>query len=377
MKILFFLVAIANVAFFMWEIKTGAFVPVTQVSEQTADPNQEQILLVSELKNIPQVITPAPVSEQPMTEIAATGAIDKPALVPELSTVLSENSDKPALEKSTALDMNFNELIKIPPVITPEPPVAATNEPVNPAPETEPLPALPEGIEKPVIEKPTGGESNTSDLTNVPPVTAPAPVSQQSPAENTATGQGAETAPLPAVSTSIDKPALEIPDSNVSNAGKNAAGCYEVGPFANQQAYQALVSRLKDIKIDIKPINRDDQVPSNYMVYFPAAESEIESKANIKMLKDHGIKDLWLLTGEDKGKISLGLFIKEDSALVMKNELLAKGINAEVKAKYKTKTQKYALIKGDNRLMGRLDDLKKAYPELVVKQITEDIQGCR
>ena len=28
MKILFFLVAIANVAFFMWEYKTGAFVPV-------------------------------------------------------------------------------------------------------------------------------------------------------------------------------------------------------------------------------------------------------------------------------------------------------------------------------------------------------------
>ena len=314
-----------------------------------------------------------------MTEIASTDAIDKPALVPELSTVISENSDKPALEKSTALDMNFNELIKIPPVITPEPPVAANDEAVNPAPEPEPLPALPEGIEKPVIEKSTAGDSNASDLTNVPPVTPPAPVSEPPPAENTVTGQGVETAPIPAVSTSIEKPALEKPaatDSNVSNADKNAEACYEVGPFANQQAYQALVSRLKESKSDIKPINRDDQVASNYMVYYPAAETEAESKANIKMLKDHGIKDLWLLTGEDKGKISLGLFIKEDSALVMKNELLAKGINAEVKAKYKTKSQKYALIKGDDKLMERLDDLKKSYPELAVKPITEDSQGC-
>ena len=112
------------------------------------------------------------------------------------------------------------------------------------------------------------------------------------------------------------------------------------------------------------------------MVYYPAAETEAESKANIKMLKDHGIKDLWLLTGEDKGKISLGLFIKEDSALIMKNELIAKGINAEVKAKYKTKSQKYALIKGNDKLMEHLDDLKKSYPELAIKPMTEDAQGC-
>ena len=140
--------------------------------------------------------------------------------------------------------------------------------------------------------------------------------------------------------------------------------------------YQAWVNRLKDIKSEIKPINRDDQIASNYMVYYPAAETESESKANIKMLKDHGIKDLWLLTGEDKGKISLGLFIKEESALVMKNELLAKGINAEVKAKYKTKSQKYALIKGDDKLIERLDDLKKAYPELAVKQVPYLTPGC-
>ncbi len=371
MKILFFLVAIANVAFFMWEFKTGAFVPVTQTSEQSANSDQEQILLVSELKNIPQAITPAAVSEQPVTEIASTEAIDKPALVPELSTVISENSDKPALEKSTSLDMNFNELIKIPPVITPEPPVAATNEAVNPASEPGPFPALQEGIEKPVLEKSTAGDSNARELANVPHV-KPAPVSEPSPAENTATGQGVETAPTPSVPTSNEKPDAAI----ASNAGKNAEICYEVGPFINQQAYQALVSRLKESKNDIKLINRDDQVASNYMVYYPAAETELESKANIKMLKDHGIKDLWLLTGEDKGKISLGLFIKEDSALVMKNELLAKGINAEVKAKYKTKSQKYALIKGDDKLRVRLDDLNKSYPELAVKPMKEDAQGC-
>jgi hypothetical protein len=189
----------------------------------------------------------------------------------------------------------------------------------------------------------------------VPQVTTPAPVSEPSPAVNTVTEKGVETAPIPSVSTSIYKPALEksaATDSNISNADKNTEDCYEVGPFANQQAYTTWANGLKDITNEIKPINRDDQIPGNYMVYYPAAETALESEANIKMLKDHGIKDIWLLTGEDKGKISLGLFIKEESALVMKNELLAKGINAEVKTKYKTKSHKYALIKGDDQLSG-------------------------
>lgn len=268
MKTLFFLVAIANVALFMWEYKTGAFAPVTETSEQNAASDQEQILLVSELKIVPEVLTtPAPVSEQSVAENAATDAVDKSVLVPESLPAISESIDKPALEKSAVRD-----------------------------------------------------------------------------------------------STIV--------------ADKIETSCYEVGPFVDDKTYRVWVNRLKDIESEIKPINRDEQIAGNYMVYYPAAETELESEANIKMLKDHGIKDLWLLSGEDKGKISLGLFIKEKSALVMKNELLAKGINAEVKAKYKTKSQNYALIKGDDQLMKRLDDLKKTFPQLSAKQITDDTQGC-
>jgi hypothetical protein len=268
MKILFFLVVIVNVALFMWEYKTGAFVPVTETSEQNADSDQEQILLVSELTNVPQALSPTAVSEPPVAETGVTNEADKPVLEPE---------------------------------------------------------------------------------------------------------------PLPAISEKIDKPALEesiANDSTISNAEKNPERCYEAGPFTNQKAYQAWVNRLKDINSEIKPIKRDEHVAINYMVYYPEAATEPGSEDNIKMLKGHGIKDLWLLTGEDKGKISLGLFIKEESALVMKNELLAKGINAEVKARYKTKSQQYVLIKGDDKLMENLGDLKNAYPELAITQITDATQGC-
>ena len=266
MKILFFLVVIANVALFMWEYKTGAFVSITETSEQNAGSGQEQILLVSELKNIPQTVIPVAVSEQTVAANVSTDEAGKPVLVPE--ALPAESIDKPALEESTAGDLS------------------------------------------------------------------------------------------------------------ISNAEKIAVHCYEVGPFANKKVYQTFMNQIKNIESEIKPINRDEQIASNYMVYYPAAETGLESENNIRMLKNHGIKDLWLLTGEDKGKISLGLFIKEENALIMKNELLAKGINAEVKSRYKTKSQKYALIKSDDKLMERLDVLKETYPGLLVKHIPDVTQGC-
>lgn len=51
MKILFFLVALANVALLMWEYNKGAFEKAINTSEQKILLNQEDILLVSELKS--------------------------------------------------------------------------------------------------------------------------------------------------------------------------------------------------------------------------------------------------------------------------------------------------------------------------------------
>lgn len=48
MKILVLLVALLNVALFMWEYRHGAFEQVSKASQQ---PDPEQIVLVSELKN--------------------------------------------------------------------------------------------------------------------------------------------------------------------------------------------------------------------------------------------------------------------------------------------------------------------------------------
>jgi hypothetical protein len=153
--------------------------------------------------------------------------------------------------------------------------------------------------------------------------------------------------------------------------------CYEAGPFATIKAYRAWTHHLIGTGSEIKAISHDEKIASKYMVYYPAAATEPESKANIALLKSQGIKDLWPLSGADKGSISLGLFGKEESALVMKSELLAKGINAEIKILYKTKPQQYAWIKGALLLTGRLQELQKTDPQVPIKPVKDEAQGCQ
>jgi hypothetical protein len=56
--------------------------------------------------------------------------------------------------------------------------------------------------------------------------------------------------------------------------------------------------------------------------------------------------------------------------------MFAEGINAKVKVSYKIKARKYALFRGDSKVTGRLGVVKKAYPQLTVRQFPDAVQGC-
>ena len=148
---------------------------------------------------------------------------------------------------------------------------------------------------------------------------------------------------------------------------KQPINCFEVGPFTNEQIYQDWAQRLNGF---IREFNRDEPEIKDYLVYYPASETMILSQANLKMLKDKGVSDLWIFTqGTEQGQISLGVFTREEKALIMKKELLAKGINAEIKARYKTNVQKFGVIRAESNVVSdNLQLLKKAYPKLIVKQ---------
>jgi hypothetical protein len=81
-KVLFFLVVIANVSLFMWEYKTGAWVASTKTTIPT-DAERESIRLIKELKN----------------ELEAVQKSEKSAPVLQKSTAMHEQNAVPPPDK--------------------------------------------------------------------------------------------------------------------------------------------------------------------------------------------------------------------------------------------------------------------------------------
>jgi hypothetical protein len=297
MKFFLFLVALANVGLFMWEYKQGAFEPSAEVAEQYDSPDQERILLVSELKNVQQVQASGPKQDN------AAGLGKTPAIAPASvslkgfdASLSAENSDARPIEQKKAEA------------------------------------ALPESAHS---DKEKSGQS------------------------------GLESKPVQPMIAAVEK-------AQDSGAASEPVSCYEAGPFVNGNAYQLWKRELNAPKEAIKSLSRDGEVISDYLVYYPAAETRQQAEANLKMIKDKGVNDLWLLTkGKDNGLISLGVFKNESRALALKSQMLAKGVQAEVKPRYILKPQKYAQIKAGGKVLERLNVMKQTYPAVVVNQINQ------
>jgi hypothetical protein len=318
MKFFLFLVALANVGLVMWEYKQGAFEPSVDIAEQYASLDQEQILLVSELKEVHRTQAPEPKSEiaAGMEQAPATGAMQAPAKdsEPAGSNPQAEQLTPPAKDNLAIASGQLAESSAEPPVEQKKAETATS--------ESRP-------------DKEKSGQS-ASESKSIQPTIA----------------------------------ATEKAQNN--DAASEPASCYEAGPFANGNAYQLWKRELNAGRESIKTLSRDGEAISDYLVYYPAAETKQQAEANLKMLKDKGINDLWPLTkGKDKGQISLGIFKNESRAQALKSQLLAKDIQAEVKPRYTIKSQKYAQIKASGKVLERLNVMKQTYPAIAVKQINQ------
>lgn len=119
--------------------------------------------------------------------------------------------------------------------------------------------------------------------------------------------------------------------------------CYEVGPFSDElSAKQWLTKNALNSK---QTIQKDHAVSSDYQVYYPAAKTPDQSKLDKAMLNDKGIQDVWQIpSGELKGAYSLGVFKDKQRAFVLKDELAAKGVKAQIKPRGKTITQWFVRV---------------------------------
>ncbi len=96
-------------------------------------------------------------------------------------------------------------------------------------------------------------------------------------------------------------------------------------------------------------------MPSGYQVYYPAANNPEQTRIQKMMLNAKGITDVWMVpSGELKGALSLGVFSDQMRAVVFRNQLLQRGIQAEVMERRKSQSRLFVRLKGDQKLPKRL-----------------------
>jgi hypothetical protein len=314
MKLVFFLVALANVALFMWEYNKST-VEQTVESAETADyPVQESIVLAGELNK-------GPMDSDQIAEVA------------EVANGRSSDAGprQNRFEKDEIVDL--------------------ANE------GRQPLLFSKDGPETPLaggaleIARESSGSGLSMTAGDAEP--AVANISEHRQVKNM----------QPAAASHIEEPSDEH------------HSCFEAGPFSDEKLLDIWNKQLLAVKAKVQIQARMGQSVGDYLVNQPSAETPEQSEANLQMLRSQGFTDAWTLKqGDVKGGIVLGVFKKEERALVMKEQLQTRGIHVEVMPRYKKQSQKYVLVKGGRQAQEELIVLEKKHPNISVKSVTSCLE---
>jgi len=128
--------------------------------------------------------------------------------------------------------------------------------------------------------------------------------------------------------------------------------CYQVGPFLNEILLDVwLASNEIDIN-SLTKVNEMKKKITGFLVYYPQSDTYEQSKKNIKVLENKGFTDFWMFRkGELKGNISLGLFVEERRAIVLRDKLLTAGVNVKIMPRYRTESMWYVNVLSNNKII--------------------------
>lgn len=345
MKYAFFAVVLANIILFLWEFQHGAFQPETDYSSQAKN---KQILLLNEWRQQEAAKKAAiadAVAVAPETAID-TAEADKQPQEPDAEVIAEAKIDE------TVADNAPQDLIVAEAALQTEPDNVAGEELAaagdeSGAEETEELAVAEQPVSNnestPAAElrskAQTGISTESEEIAADPEKTDEPDVSTKS-----------EKVDEPVVAENLVKSGPESEDALPSKSEietekpSNIEVCYEVGPFSSRKQLQQWLES-QGIKDRPEIFNKEAQVVSSYLVYYPAADTFEESQRNVEMLKSKGVEEYWLFKqGDMVGAISVGLFREKPHAEKLFRKLNDDGINVKITKRFKSEQVLYVKV---------------------------------
>ncbi|TAM47332.1 MAG: SPOR domain-containing protein [Gammaproteobacteria bacterium] len=164
----------------------------------------------------------------------------------------------------------------------------------------------------------------------------------------------------------LTEPGVQVkeraPDAPATPALANAAaGCYRLGPFADDAATEKAIGMLKQIPLAYERKQEEQPVVTGYRVYLPPLASRDAVEKKRRQLTRLGFKDHSLIQEEGlQNAISLGTFTVEANAQKHQRALAAKKIEAKIQTLTQTRTRQWLALGPAENLAGALPRLREA-----------------
>lgn len=151
------------------------------------------------------------------------------------------------------------------------------------------------------------------------------------------------------------------PDAPAPAALANAAaGCYRLGPFADDAATEKAIAILKQVPLAYERQREEQTVVTGYRVYLPPLAGRDAAEKKRRQLTRLGFKDHTLLQEEGlQNAISLGTFTVEENAQKHLQALAAKKIEAKMQTLTQTHTRHWLALGPAENLAGALPRLRE------------------
>ncbi len=173
------------------------------------------------------------------------------------------------------------------------------------------------------------------------------------------------TALKPVVAKAPEEQPAPPPPPPVAQAPKRIE-CIQVGEFP--VSTQSLIEkRLASLKLGVKPVRKDYQEPTRFMVYLPPQGGLAGASQQVKTLQRLGVSNYFIIKNQSalQGGISLGVFSSRASAERYRASITKKGVkNVQVGGrKLVTRRVAYELRGMEESRMLTLQKMMRRFPK--------------
>lgn len=148
--------------------------------------------------------------------------------------------------------------------------------------------------------------------------------------------------------------------------------CATAGAFADEAVAGEFRTVIADLGGAAELLSRDEPVSSTWWVYLPAFRSEAEARAELAELQDKGIDSYYMRTGELAGGISLGVFSREESARIARQQLAGRGYDASIQEIFRYSPRYYVDVTLPDGSLRNRPEWSRTEPYMSALQYTEN-----